>query len=322
MKTILLLSLLLPVLLAVVASSRAADKGYPRADLLIEPADLARSLAAEDRKESVVPVLSGEVKRFVVLDARDRKAYSEKRIPGARWVDAAAWAKTFGDGTDAKAWGTRIGELGIGLKSEFVVYSVVVYDDASSKDAARMWWILRYWGVKDVRLLNGGWKGWNAAKLPVEGGGWPRPFELAEFTAVPAGRQLVTKAQLLDVLKGKQVQIVDARSEKEHCGLDPLKNKRAGAIPGAKNLDWVDLLDKDTHRFQSPGQLRQLFQAAGIDLAKPAVAHCQSGGRSSVMVFALELMGAKNAGNYYAGWAEWGNADDTPIVATEAKKKE
>ena len=148
-----------------------------------------------------------------------------------------------------------------------------------------------------------------------------KPAAAADFTAVPAGQQLVLKSQLLDALKGQPPQIIDTRSEKEHCGLDPLKNKRAGAIPGAKHLDWVDLLDKETHRFKSPGQLRQLFQAAGIDPAKPAIAHCQSGGRSSVMVFVLELIGAKHAGNYYAGWAEWGNAEDTPIVASAEKKE-
>lgn len=299
MKTILLLSLLAG-LLAVVSPSQAADDCYARPEMLIEPADLARLETAKD---------------VVVLDARERKAFDENHIPGARWIDAATWAKAFGDGTDAKAWSARIGELGIGPKSR-----VVVYDDVSAKDAARMWWILRYWGVKDVRLLNGGWKGWNAAKLPVEEGE-TKPPPAVEFTAVPAGRQLVLKSQLLDALKGQTPQIVDARSEKEHCGLDPLKNKRAGAIPGAKNLDWVDLLDKETHRFKSPGQLRQLFHAAGIDLSKPAIAHCQSGGRSSVMVFALELMGANHVGNYYAGWAEWGNAEDTPIVASAEKKE-
>jgi thiosulfate/3-mercaptopyruvate sulfurtransferase len=297
MKTVLLLT----VLLSAAVATQAADEVYPRADLLIEPAALGRADVA---------------KGLVVLDARDQKAFDEKRIPGARRVDAARWAKAFGDGSDAKAWGWRIGELGIGPKSK-----VVVYDDASAKDAARIWWILRYWGVKDVRLLNGGWKGWNAAKLPVESDA-AKPPVVAEFTAVPAGQQLVTKAQLLDVVKAKQLQIVDARSEKEHCGLDALQNKRAGAIPGAKNLDWIDLLDKTTLRFKSPEQLRQLFQSAGIDPAKPAIAHCQSGGRSSVMVFALELMGGKQVGNYYAGWAEWGNADDTPIVASEPEKKE
>jgi len=226
-------------------------------------------------------------------------------------VDAAAWAKAFDEGKDAEAWSRRIGELGIQPKSH-----VVVYDDASAKDAARIWWILRYWGVADVRLLNGGWHGWKAADLPVETQ-QAAPPTAVPFTAAPQSKSLVTKGQLLEALKDNRLQIVDARSEKEFCGLDALTNKRAGAIPGAKHLEWLDLLDKDTQRFKTREQLRTLFRESGIDLEKPTATHCQSGGRSSVMAFGLELMGGKHVGNYYAGWSEWGNAEDTPITRPE-----
>ncbi len=74
----------------VCCSAAAADKAeYPRPELLLEPAALAK------------PETAGQ---FVVLDARARKAFDENRIPGARWVDAAAWAKAFGSGKDAAAW--------------------------------------------------------------------------------------------------------------------------------------------------------------------------------------------------------------------------
>ena len=56
------------------------------------------------------------------------------------------------------------------------------------------------------------------------------------------------------------------------------------------------------------------------DVSKPAVTHCQSGGRASVLAFTLELMGARDVRNYYKSWAEWGNADDTPVVRPPAKK--
>jgi thiosulfate/3-mercaptopyruvate sulfurtransferase len=65
--------------------------------------------------------------------------------------------------------------------------------------------------------------------------------------------------------------------------------------------------------------LAKLFKDAGIDLARPAVTHCQSGGRASVTVFALELMGAGDVRNYYRSWAEWGNDPDTPIVRPRQK---
>ncbi|MGA2618130.1 MAG: sulfurtransferase [Thermoguttaceae bacterium] len=289
------------VLALVHCSALAADKTeYPRPELLLEPTALAK------------PEIG---KQFVVLDARARKAFDENRVPGARWVDAVAWAKAFGSGKDAEAWSRRIGSLGIDRDSK-----VVVYDSSSSKDAARIWWILRYWGVEEVRLLNAGWTGWKAAGLPLEADE-PQTPTPRTFQATPQSKRLATKGQLLAALKDKSLQIVDARSDAEFCGIDKQKNKRAGAIPGAKHLEWIDLIDKKTQRFKSADQLRTLFREAGVELESPTATHCQSGGRAAVMAFAMELMGATSVSNYYASWGEWGNADDTPIVVESATGK-
>ncbi len=184
----------------------------------------------------------------------------------------------------------------------------------------RIWWILRYWGAPDVRLLNGGWVGWKAAGLSIEADK-PRTVEPRVFQATPYAKRLSSKRQLLDGLKDKTLQIVDARSQAEFCGIDKQTNKRAGAIPGARQLEWIDLIDKKTQRFKTADQLRAIFREAGIELDKPTATHCQSGGRASVMAFALELMGATEVSNYYAGWGEWGNADDTPVVVPLPKKQ-
>src|SRR5947209_20237548 len=109
----------LAVLLAPLVAA-ADEKPYPRAGLLIEPAARARA------------------RGFVTLDARPRKQYDLCHVTGARWVDAAAWARGFGHGQDAAGWGKRIGVLGVGKDTP-----VVVYDDNLAKDAARVWWILR-----------------------------------------------------------------------------------------------------------------------------------------------------------------------------------
>src|SRR5690606_32658180 len=109
------------------------------------------------------------------------------------------------------------GSLGIGQDSR-----IVVYDASQAKDAARIWWILRYWGVSDVRLLNGGWVGWQAGDFPVE---QTEPVsEPATFAAVAAPDRLATQDSLLDALAVGSLQIVDARSEAEYCGTKPLKN--------------------------------------------------------------------------------------------------
>jgi thiosulfate/3-mercaptopyruvate sulfurtransferase len=134
----------------------------------------------------------------------------------------------------------------------------------------------------------------------------------------PEPARLATKEQLLRDLNEKHFTIIDTRSEGEFCG-DVKLAKRGGAIPGARHLEWVEVIDKKTQRFKSAPELAKLFKDAGIDLAKPAVTHCQSGGRASVTAFALELMGGRNVGNYYRSWAEWGNAPDTPIVRPRQK---
>jgi thiosulfate/3-mercaptopyruvate sulfurtransferase len=284
---------LAPLFLLLLAGPAAESKPvtYARPELLIEATDLARLAEARDVR---------------ILDARPRPKYLAGHLPGALWVDHDAWGKAFATGQDRDAWAGRIGGLAIGPDMR-----VIVYDDSFSKDAARIWWILRYWGVKDVRLLNGGWPAWHASGAPVATG---QPEALAAMRAViaPESERLTTKAQLLEGLTEQRFQIIDARSHGEYCG-DTKTAKRNGAIPGARHLEWIELLDPKSQRFKGPAELAKLFADAGIDLKRPTVTHCQSGGRAAVMAFGLELMGAKDVRNYYRSWAEWGNADDTPI---------
>jgi thiosulfate/3-mercaptopyruvate sulfurtransferase len=277
---------------ATASLSAQAAESYARPELLVEPTSLAKLATARPP---------------VILDARSRKGYDQRHLPGALWIDAGEWKKLFADGKDTDAWAKRIGQLGIGADT-----TIVVYDDKKGSDAARMWWILRYWGLTDVRLLNGGWKAWQKAKLPTTDKATPSPKPLT-FKARAHAERLAIKSQMLAAIKSQQWQLVDSRSSKEYCGIDLHGNKRGGAMPSAKHLDWVDLVDTQTHRFKTPGELRRLFADAGIDLQRPTAAYCQSGGRASVMAFAMELMGAGEVRNYYRSWHEWGNADDTPI---------
>lgn len=274
------------------AAGLAAAEEYARPELLAEP----EALAGPDRPAGLV-----------VLDCRAREAYREAHIPGALWLNHDAWSKEFGAGQDAEEWSRRIASLGVAADSR-----VVVYDDANMKDAARIWWILRYWGVENAGLLNGGWKAWVSEGHPTATAE-ANPAARTGFQAVPLGDRLATKEEVLALLAGKEAQIIDARSTGEFCGTDKGKNERGGAIPGARHLEWSDLLDPETGRFRTAAELSAKFLAAGIDPGRPAVTHCQTGGRASVMVFGLELMGAGQVANYYQGWSEWGNTDDTPV---------
>jgi thiosulfate/3-mercaptopyruvate sulfurtransferase len=291
--------LLSPACLALlfVAATDTQQSAYPKADLLVEPAELAKATRAN---------------AGLILDARGPGKYQDGHIPGAVVVDPVGWVRAFGDGDDKAGWTKRIGALGIDIDTR-----VVIYDDALAKDAARIWWILRYWGVKDVRLLNGGWKGWTAGNGAIEK--TPSQPRAVAPKLSTLGDRLATKKQILDGLKDRPPQLVDARSTGEYCGTEETA-RRNGAIPGAVHLEWSDTLDPKTGRFKGAVELAQLFKEAGIDPAKPAVTYCQSGGRAAVLAFALELMGGKDVRNYYRSWSEWGNAADTPVVQPKPKR--
>jgi 3-mercaptopyruvate sulfurtransferase SseA/outer membrane protein assembly factor BamB len=271
---------------------------YPLADLLLEVAELAK------------PESSG---KFRVLDARPKAQYVAGHIPDALWVDHADWSKEFARNQDPESWAKRLGALGLATENR-----VVIYDDNQTKDAARIWWILRYWGFRNVRLLNGGWKAWVAEvnKVSREEPAITR----SNPKLTPQMDRLAVKVDILKNIKSKQFQVIDARSQQEFCG-ETNTAKNNGAIPGAMHREWSDAIDPKTGRFKSPQELRQILKESGIDTDKPAVTYCQSGGRAAVMAFTLELMGMKEVRNYYRSWAEWGNADDTPVEKPKGSKK-
>lgn len=272
---------------------QAAPMKYPRPELLVEPMALLKPHP------------------FVLLDTRAKADYQAGHIPGALSVSANDWSASVRAMPDS-AWLKKLGELGIDQKTPVVVYS----DDL--REAARMWWILRFWGIEDVRLLHGGWQGWKEVNGPIsQEEGKPTPKAVQHL---PETQRLATKEQLLSQLKNQPPQIIDARTAGEHYG-KTFSAKRPGTIPAAVHLEWSELVDAQTQRFKSAAALQELFARKGIQLNEPTVTFCQSGARASVMVFGLELMGAKQVRNYYASWAEWGNQTDTPVVKPQPPKK-
>jgi thiosulfate/3-mercaptopyruvate sulfurtransferase len=285
------------LLLSTLAALEQKPERYPRPELLIEAAELAQPETA---------------KHFRILDVRASQQYRAGHISGALLVETASWNRDFLNQPEGKSWQERIGRLGIDANTPVVVYG----DDL--RDAARIWWMLRYWGVKDVRLLNGGWEAWLAARGPVQkGDALPTSFATVPGANLAAqAERLSTKEHVLEALKQKQIQIVDARSTREFRG-EVKMAKRGGSIPTAVHLEWSALVDPQSQRFKTAAELTKVLQDRGLDVNRPTVTYCQSGARSAVMAFALELMGGKDVRNYYRSWAEWGNADDTPIVKPE-----
>lgn len=281
---------MMTTLLLAVHLMSAEPASYPNAKLLVEATD-------------------SKLKEYHLLDARPAAKYATGHIPGAVSVDLAPWAKAIlADKAGTAFWKAELAKIGVSRSTPVVVLA----DDV--RDAARAWWMLKYAGVPDARILNGGWKAYTAAKLPTTTD--PVRAEAKPHDWKPETARLADKKHVLEQLKAGTI-CVDARTKDEFTGEKALA-KKGGRIPGAAHLEWVELLDPKTDKFLPPADLVKLVKDRKIDLDKPQITYCQGGGRAAVVAFGLELAGAKNVRNYYASWGEWGNDPDAPV---EGKKK-
>ncbi len=262
---------------------------------------LAKLYAFDELKERMK---QGDLR---ILDARPRAEFDAGHLPMAMWVDAKEVERRAakpGALADREGWEEWIAPLALAPTTE-----VVVYDDNRQLDAARIWWLLSYLGVAKVGLVDGGYKLWVAEGHETDDDmlvlpHWP--FTVQFRTERHADREAVAQA-----IAAKSAQVVDARSEAEHTGTRKMSRK-GGHIPGAWHLEWSNLVDAQG-RFLDPSALKAKLAEAGVKPGEPIITHCQGGGRASVNAFALESLGIPTR-NYYLGWSDWGNADDTPVV--------
>jgi thiosulfate/3-mercaptopyruvate sulfurtransferase len=189
----------------------------------------------------------------------------------------------------------------------------VVYDGAGIFSAARVWWTFRLMGKTDVAVLDGGFPKWKAEGREIED---MAPVIRDRHMTVSRQNHLVKDVtQVAHAAKLAEAEIIDARSAVRFRGeaAEPRPGLRAGHIPGSKNLPFGDVLNPDGTMKPIP-QLREVFEAAGIDLKKPAITTCGSGVTAAVLSLALERIGHRNHALYDGSWAEWGMYDDLKVA--------
>jgi thiosulfate/3-mercaptopyruvate sulfurtransferase len=189
---------------------------------------------------------------------------------------------------------------------------VIVYDERGGIYAARLWFILNYFGHPNVALLNGGWVKWAAEKRPATTE--PAAKIDTRFTARPQPQWVATAAEVVASIDKPGVNIVDARTQAEIEGKDLRGIRRGGFVPSSLPVYWEDLLDPTARTFKPADELKQIFEARGILPSHDVIAYCQVGMRASVDLFALHLLGYTRLRNYYGAWEEWGNRDDLPLA--------
>jgi thiosulfate/3-mercaptopyruvate sulfurtransferase len=240
-------------------------------------------------------------------DRSGREEYLAAHIPGARFLDIDEVADKSHPAPHmlptAEEFGRAMEELGIGRDDR-----IVVYDNSSTRNAARGWFMLRHFGAVNVALLDGGFPKWTAESRPTESGE-PKPRQ-ARFEARENRAQVVAKE---DILAGLDDPILDARGRGRFEGTeaDPRPGIAPGHIPGARNIPFATLY-RDDGTFKSPNELQRLFAEAGADPMKPFVASCGSGVTANSIIFAAHLLGNDATRLYDGSWSEWGADAATP----------
>ena len=240
------------------------------------------------------------------LDARDATAFAAAHAPNAIRAPSNDWdiaAKVTGSGFEnTDYWETALNDLGVDNTTTHVVY-----DTGAMTNAARVWFILQYYGAKAV-IVNGGWPALAAAPSLPQGVGPGSGFK-ANPRAGAVG--LVDRATLKIQLNG-DAHVFDTRTLPEFTGEDPRKNPRGGHLPGARHLSHTDLLDNG--RVKPAAEVRAMLDSVGFQPGDHIVTHCEGGGRAAFGAAAAVRAGFDDVRVYYLSFGDWAKDDTCPIV--------
>ncbi len=254
----------------------------------------------------------------VALNSDGPGQYDKGHIPGAlywEWKEML-WDPLKRDFPTPEAFARRCGEAGIGNDT-----TVVFYGDPAVQFGTYAWWVFKYCGHRDARVLDG-------ARMRWQEEGRPLATERAVVTRahyVPqrepqTAHMRVGRDEVLHSIGRADRVILDHRSPEEYRGelYSPPGSpnhgaQRLGRIPGARHLYFGDLIGPDT-RFRTPPELRRLLEERGASPGKEIISYCRLSHRASLAYFVMtELLGYEKVRVYDGSWTEWGSLVGFPI---------
>jgi thiosulfate/3-mercaptopyruvate sulfurtransferase len=244
---------------------------------------------------------------------RDAKAeYAAGHIPGARFFDIDEISDSRSDlphmAPPIEKFMSRMRAMGVGDG-----HQVVVYDGAGLFSAARVWWLFKLMGQNDIAVLDGGLPKWVAEGREVED--LPPIIRDRHMTVRRQAHLVKDVTQVSAASKLRDQEIIDARSPGRFRGEEPepRPGMRGGHIPGSKNVHYASLLNAD-QTMKTPEETRAIFEAAGVDLSKPAITTCGSGVTAAILSLAMARMGKDDHSLYDGSWSEWGMFPTVPVA--------
>jgi thiosulfate/3-mercaptopyruvate sulfurtransferase len=258
--------------------------------------------------------------RIAEVDYDPKSNYMLGHVPGAVLFD---WRQDINDPITRNVLGKQECQnllQNAGINDDT---TLVLYGDFNNWFAAFAFWVFKYYGYKDLRLMNGGRKKWLLEDRPLTKD-IPQQYPKGNFKASgPDNNIRVFLNYVKQSLDTKDRKLVDVRSPKEFTGeiLAPPEYptehaQRGGHIPGAANIPWGQAVNDGDGTFKSVDELKKLYEAKDITPDKEIIAYCRIGERSSHTWFVLKyLLGYPNVKNYDGSWTEWGN-----MIANEIER--
>jgi len=258
-----------------------------------------------------------ENRKFVEVDYDPENGYRKGHIKGASLI---WWKRDINDPIARDIINKELFEELMaknGIKSDT---EVIMYGDFNNWFAAFSFWVFKYYGHKNIKIMNGGRKKWE-----LENREYTTEEPQIEKTSYSAKEP---DEQIRDYLDGvkkalddNNIVMVDVRSPKEFTGEItappeyPMEHaQRGGHIPGANNIPWATAVNDADGTFKSVEELKQIYESKGITSDKNVICYCRIGERSSHSWFVLKyLLGYPNVRNYDGSWTEWGNMIKNPI---------
>jgi thiosulfate/3-mercaptopyruvate sulfurtransferase len=243
--------------------------------------------------------------RWYLLRRKGADEYAHGHIPGAVFVELDDVTGKHGGGRHpmptAEQFESEMRKAGVSASTK-----VVVYDDAGASVAARLWFLLGYFGHRAQAVLDGGIGAWGGP-LETE----PASVPPGDFTSAPPEPGRVLAFEEVRALRG--VPLIDARAGERYRGEKEPVDPKAGHIPGALSAPFADNVTDDG-RLKSPEELRSQYE--GLGASEGAVFYCGSGVNASQHLLAMAVAGLPNARLYAGSWSDWSNRD-LPVATGE-----
>lgn len=243
--------------------------------------------------------------------------YEKRHIPNARFFDIDDISDNRSElphmVPPIEKFMSKVRKLGVGDG-----HQVIVYDGSGMFSAARVWWLFKMMGHKNIAVLNGGLPKWISDGFPVNDK--PPIIRDRQMMVDQISSYVRDVTQVAAASKLGDHEIVDARSPGRFRGEEnePREGLRRGHIPNSKNVFFKSLLNED-QTFKNTTELKRVFYSAGVDMTKPVITTCGSGVSAAVLNLGLELIGKTDHSLYDGSWTEWGMSPALPLETGDKK---